>query len=905
MSCGKLSICYTWGIFKLLAMITIDSPYIQAFTPTYSAAIATEVLLPDDNYASLTTIGFGDQTAIVISDPDGAETLPEDWSQVTSVLANGESLTPALDPADPQTGEFVFNPYTKTVQAYTTLPVRSLVVGGVVRGFEFSPPYLNQPYPSLFTNLPLIGTIQLGLSFENHPSGSFEFETSLSKGQIQTLFAPGLELDLYGIGLRINSLNITELSRSIYAGTRCRVSVTFGGKLENYLEEPVFLRDDGKNPITNPRFECTPSIDRNQNQSTTIRKLLKRAGVQYFGVTLATVPIPTDTPRDATVNPLQLLQERLRVANSFVRWGSARGVEVIPITNLPTHYYSESDLLGEITTSYDAISKVNKRRFSSSNINPAEFNLNSFSSTVDSSVTTVFTGVRTTALSFSYPNVELSGDFLDSTSELVEKMQGDSIPRYTRKPPKREERVEGDANANRPPDGVDIISTMSLCFDIGGETKYRSTVTSEDGVDIRSVNETWGFVFQADQIHNDEELSGDPYDYWDIIKKTYTDYIYDKDTGYLLYIREYGYRTVRYTPESASEPETLSLDINDDEYSLYAFFDIPYLSRTNYLLRLAPDYSTNGAVDWVTVCNRDGTSSLEGVVNPNFVPPYYIEKYENNLSSFASRPNPDPEGERLFTGEEGIFISETKTTEAVYQQKLVDFEDGYPVYERGAEITPAKFTKYIKQYKAQGQQIADAVEESSTEQGTGVPPSAPQRPSLFVREESPKDKVEDAKPVYRYFLRTDDYSETDPINGTESFPLAKNFEGALKAAKCKAAIENWRNGLQEIVTIPGNLRIREGDRFNYVCNGESRQRVVLSVNHTFNILGAVEGEPKVTIITTLTLGQWILPNVEFSKILIPGTNLKGSVELNAVSQTIGGALDFPWNQIKSRRSIDS
>ncbi|MHC5939264.1 hypothetical protein [Nostoc sp.] len=36
---------------------------------------------------------------------------------------------------------------------------------------------------------------------------------TLPKGQIQTIFAPGTELDLYGLPLRINSLSITELPR--------------------------------------------------------------------------------------------------------------------------------------------------------------------------------------------------------------------------------------------------------------------------------------------------------------------------------------------------------------------------------------------------------------------------------------------------------------------------------------------------------------------------------------------------------------------------------------------------------------------------------------------------------------------------------------------------------------------
>ncbi|MHC5939262.1 hypothetical protein [Nostoc sp.] len=46
----------------------------------------------------------------------------------------------------------------------------------------------------------------------------------------------------------------------------------------------------------------------------------------------------------------------------------------------------------------------------------------------------------------------------------------------------------------------------------------------------------------------------------------------------------------------------------------------------------------------------------------------------------------------------------------------------------------------------------------------------------------------------------------------------------------------------------------KGNRFNYLCNGEYRQRVILGVQTTLNILGAVDGVPKVTATTSLTLG---------------------------------------------------
>ncbi|MHC5832861.1 MAG: hypothetical protein ACYT04_96985, partial [Nostoc sp.] len=94
--------------------------------------------------------------------------------------------------------------------------------------------------------------------------------------------------------------------------------------------------------------------------------------------------------------------------------------------------------------------------------------------------------------------------------------------------------------------------------------------------------------------------------------------------------------------------------------------------------------------------------------------------------------------------------------------------------------------------------------------------------------------------------QTAGYTAASPVNGSESFPLAKTLGEALIAASCKLAIENWRNGFTETLQIGGNLDIKEGDRFNYWCNGEYRQRVILGIQTTLNILGAVNGVPKVT-----------------------------------------------------------
>ncbi|MCC5618829.1 hypothetical protein LC605_27830 [Nostoc sp. CHAB 5836] len=905
----------------------------------------TEIHFEENNFAPLVVVNFGLVVAIAV---EAAEeiTLSTDWENVTAIASNGKTLTPAIDPEDPRESEFLYNPYTNTVRVYGG-EGRSLQIYGTTQQIKFSPPLLPPPYPQLFTNLPAKGAIQFNRRFEQQPSAQFELEMTLPKSLIQTIFAPGTEIDLYGLPLRINSLNIKEYPRSIYPNSRCDVSVSLGSRWENYLNEPCFLRSDGKNNLpSNEPFqdpECIAPIPNKSdpNFNVTIQQLLSRIGIAYTGPNLAAVPIPKGTPRDTVVNPVQLLSDRTLIANSFIRWSNAAAVEVVRIDSTRVWFYQEADILGEVETSYEAIAKTSKRRLTSiANYNPPTPETVNFPSVVQLPPVPQLRGELPTALAFEYPNSELTGEFSQIQDKPKEFTQGQK-PTYVKKQGKREERVDGDKNAHTPLEGVDAIEVMSLCFDIGGQTKTRSTTTIENGATTKVVDEIWGFAYRAIDIYS--EAKGRLYgsrDRWECLKRTTTDYTYDLGTGYLLSTTTSGYNTVRYRQESADNPETLDLTPDDSEYYLYKFFNIPVIGRTSYYLKLMPEYSTEGLFELVKTCNRDGTSTVEPLIDPDYAPPYYVEYERTETTSYASRSNPENEGVTvisgtnqaedgsplapdLYVGEESQFESFTQVTEAVYQEKLIGFEGGYPTYERGEEISPQKFIKYTKQFKAQGQAIASALEEISIEEGTGELPIATRRPSQFIKEQpaekSTKTQKEEQK--YRYFLQTAGYTDANPINGSENFPLAKTLNEALTAARCKLAIENWQNGLTETLQIDGNLLIKEGDRFNYYCNGEFRQRVVLGVQTTLNILGVVDsvrvaspsgeavagtpasGVPKVTAATSLTLGRWMTPNLTYNKIPVPKEPKAPGVNItvtNVIDAELGSIID--WARVQSRRN---
>ncbi|MHC5830679.1 MAG: hypothetical protein ACYT04_85730, partial [Nostoc sp.] len=105
------------------------------------------------------------------------------------------------------------------------------------------------------------------------------------------------------------------------------------------------------------------------------------------------------------------------------------------------------------------------------------------------------------------------------------------------------------------------------------------------------------------------------------------------------------------------------------------------------------------------------------LVDPDYAPPYYIQYERTESVAFATTPNPDNEGTTLVTpdpnnegttqdasnnqvekylpdlivGEESRFESLIQVIPATYEQTLTGFDNGFPVYQQGAEITPQKW----------------------------------------------------------------------------------------------------------------------------------------------------------------------------------------------------------------------
>jgi hypothetical protein len=153
-------------------------------------------------------------------------------------------------------------------------------------------------------------------------------------------------------------------------------------------------------------------------------------------------------------------------------------------------------------------------------------------------------------------------------------------------------------------------------------------------------------------------------------------------------------------------------------------------------------------------------------------------------------------------------------------------------------------------------------------------------------------------------LQTQGYTGANPISGSINFAVAETELEALEAARVDLAIKNWQAGFKETINIPANHNIQEGDLFFYFCKGEYRRRVVLGVSHKSDILGVVDGVPRITGITTLNLGFYRLPPMNYTKTLVPKPPEAPKYNLNflnVVDKTLSEFQD--WNGTISRRNF--
>lgn len=438
-------------------------------------------------------------------------------------------------------------------------------------------------------------------------------------------------------------------------------------------------------------------------------------------------------------------------------------------------------------------------------------------------------------------------------------------PRFKRRGRIEKTYTEGDTeNLGSPPPEISLVyGTLDLLWTKSGPTKTEIEHTTIDGMPKRDRVSTWGVIGTAKAGL-----------FWAEVKREVTEHHYDDRTGYYLGSKTSGFQWVQILQESLQNPETCKLDAADPKLDIYAFRAIAIAGRTSKVLHQYRDYysdarnSESPLFDLFKTCNRDGSSSIVPIYNPNFVSGMFEVEEGTKRSAFAFVRNPDydpadPEKNKLpkylTTGEDGN--NRIKRTILPAAKNAVPKLGGFKDISIAAQPNAVdSYSEYRSDFSSSGALFSDGAESTGTSVNQGRPSPATKLPDLYELEES---EVESGNPTeennannesttislpqvqsdgssIERIVCTPPYTLSEPVSGSKSYSLATSYQEALQAFKTEAILSDARQTVTTNLSVPFNSAIRPGDKAKIAYGPDSYKRVVLSVSGKISFLGITE-----------------------------------------------------------------
>lgn len=827
---------------------------------------------------------------------------------VAVVHHNGFTFTPALEPADPQPGEFVFVVATGQLtitfdSTYHLIPGLALQILGGVEAIptDYVDPYL---FTALF-NLPVYGAISWTLGTENQPSGSL---VAVANGDtisdVRQRFKKGTEITFAGIGFYVSSYKEKLKSLKQHPGKSYEIQVSLSGKWERKrYQQPSFLNPTaakrlatGGLPYQDP--ECslagTPTgsgLYGVRKFKTSVFELAEQRGVPFVahnppllpeadaievlagsssvrdrllatrlqqlrairrrvpGATLEAweYPIPKDSPRDATESWEGVARGLLRQNGCFIDFTKPDAVRARSIEDVRQWRHNVIEL--DITVKGDT-----------------EFSNGHFGYGVE------------------YIASKLSGAFSEipfmSFYEDAQAMpQYPPRIRWKRKEALRRTITTGDEDVTSPPPELQVLKSLSLNWDQSGRTKEIIRTTSEDGVEVLRERVVYGLAYTSDQVSNLDSsgyaidgknpIKGSASEFWQPVQVETTETILDDGTGYFLGSRTIGQKQARFKQETDQGLEVLRYgatggSLTPEELAIknsYKFAWQPSVQVEKKLLCSFDSYygdAANEAVPFDTqkICNPDGTSVLKAAKDPNYTRPMFELASRSFKSTFAAIKNPEssylnplPD---LTTGEETEvykFIDVLPDPTNSFSLNLNPFEKSG---EQQQGETRDVYIDRTCQTSAQGANFAEIATQRTFAEHDGRPSTAQRRPNKYEKEQyelnvgDPNNWKDPYRRKYEWVLCTPGRDPAEPSQGGLNVPNARYFSQALMAAKTDFRIRDALESVDFSYSIPFNAAIRPMDKDAIAASDESYNVRITSVSQTVTFQGEINGLPLIS-----------------------------------------------------------
>ncbi|MDJ0708346.1 MAG: hypothetical protein QNJ46_34170 [Leptolyngbyaceae cyanobacterium MO_188.B28] len=482
---------------------------------------------------------------------------------------------------------------------------------------------------------------------------------------------------------------------------------------------------------------------------------------------------------------------------------------------------------------------------------------------------------------FEFRNARLTGEFkqLAEADESEDLQAGNQEPRWKKRKPAKETVRTGEKDPP-PPDDARRLTTLSLNWDVSGDTKEYVETELEDNQPMRIRRWIYGWAYTAREIVNAfDELDGNVNQHWGVVEYRDSTYYYDDKYRVLTKIRTHGYTMRRFKQESDEGLETTEfnpLNAEDAKYlKMYEFQRIPIYEGQRFQYAQFYDYYRDiesveqPRYTLYTVPTRTGACTLRKKNDPNWTPALFIQEELSFSNAFASMPNPDsiPDDPLpdLITGEERstyrkITILPSKNTRSEVGRtrgSVLKLEDRY--IEEVYESSP------------QGPQFTFNTGEVRQTQHNGKPSQASQLPPPYeLVEESDEQQDIESQTRYEYRLATPGWNtETDPVRDSFDTPHAPTAEIALNAAKTHLKVQDILESVRYQYQIPFNANIRPFDRLQIVAGEETHNTRVTGLSQEIEI-SSVDCQPLLTATPTqVTAGIDRAIPLEARKVKLP------------------------------------
>lgn len=451
-------------------------------------------------------------------------------SALREVRVGGRTYTQALNTELPEPGEFVYSPATGAVDIY---PVASPLQGELIDYAGLAANYpvgtriarTNTPVgaPDFLAQWNVDGGFTIDRNYGSHPSCSMKFTTSLrNEAAVKAALRNGTEVNLFGIGFRVASLNAVRRSPENFPQGLLDVNVSFQGKWEAF-------GNTSRSPLDRPRR--TKRVAKTATKIP-LSQLTAYGGVSYYGPPIY-MKIPKDIDDNTTTTIRSEIDSRAIVGQGFAYWSNPFGVEVRVFGQTAFHFLSDADILStEIGFNWPGHAAIMQNIQLTDEFNNCVLNLDS-------------------------SNPEES-----QRDETVILIEGDPNP--SEAPVFETETQEGQQTKKI------SLREPSAAFDSGGKTKYWKRTTYINGTVVLEEEKRWGLIFVAADVYAIEFQNGKTvaryaypeflglHKFWKQVEDTTTTHNFSAFDGYLESVERKGWRKVRPKVEGSSM-ETLEI----------------------------------------------------------------------------------------------------------------------------------------------------------------------------------------------------------------------------------------------------------------------------------------------------------------------------------------------------------